>query len=146
MAIQQVSQLILILVMTNNTGTLITVEAWAEIVVKEWLKKAAALNIPQGYLLNSFYSHVQANSNGDPSRVFFVFEWYGNMVDWGVGKGVTIANRDMMISAGLTKRRQKPFITDVFYKQLAVLRHLLEEKNAMNMERFIVNNITNNKA
>lgn len=126
----------------ENSNLLLTVEAWADIVVKEWLKKAAALNIHEGFLLQSFMSNLISNSNGDPTRVKFAFEYYGNMVNWGVGKGVTIANRDTMQAAGLTKRQQKPFISDVFYKQLNVLRHLLEEKNAMTMERLIVTNLT----
>ena len=128
--------------MQTNTTTTQTVEAWAEIVVKEWLKKAQVLNIHQGFLLQSFYAHVVNNSNGDPTRVQFAFEWYGNFVDWGVGKGVSVADKSNMQSAGLTTRREKPFISDVFFKQLAVLRHLLEQKNAMNMEKFIVTNLT----
>lgn len=124
--------------MQTNTTTTQTVEAWADIVVKEWLKKARALNIHQGFLMQSFMSHIISNSNGDPGKVRFAFEWYGNMVNWGVGKGVSVSNKDVMISSGATKRREKPFISDVFYKQLNVLRHLLEQKNAMELEKFIV--------
>ena len=124
--------------MTENSNLFLTVEAWAEIVVKEWLTKARAMDIHEGFLLQSFMSHVISNSNGDPTRVKFAFEWYGNMVNWGVGKGVTVADKQTMISSGATKRREKPFISDVFYKQLNVLRHLMEEKQALNMEKFIV--------
>lgn len=130
--------------MQTNTTTTQTVEAWAEIVVKEWLKKARAMNVHEGHLLTSFLSHVISNSNGDPVRVKFAFEWYGNMVNWGLGKSVSVGTKDTMISGGLTKRREKPFISDVFYKQLNVLRHLMEQKLAMQMENFIVTNTSKN--
>lgn len=128
--------------MNNNENTKLTVEAWADIVVKEWLKKARAMNIHEGFLLNSFMSNVISNSNGDSSRVKFAFEWYGNMVNWGLGNGVAVGTKETMINAGLTSRREKPFISDVFYKQLNVLRHLMEEKTAQKMENFIVTNIS----
>jgi len=130
--------------MQTNTTLSQTVEAWAEIVVKEWLAKARAMNVHDGFLLNSFLSHVISNSNGDPARVKFAFEWYGNMVNWGLGKGVSVGNKETMQNSGLTRRREKPFISDVFYKQLNVLRHILEQKQAMQMENFIVTNTSKN--
>ena len=145
MGIRQVFKLTLIFhskKMNNNETTKHTVEAWADIVVKEWLKKARAMEIHEGHLLTSFMSHVISNSDGDPTRVHFAFAWYGNMVNWGVGKGVSIKDRDTMISAGLTSRRPKPIISDVFYKQLAILRYLLEEKGLLNMEKLIVQTAT----
>lgn len=117
-----------------------TVDAWAKIVIKEWLKKADSLGIHKGSLLNSFYSHVVTNSNGDPLRVLFVFEFYGNFVDWGVGKGVKIADKEFHKNIG-SKRIPKPFLSDVLFKEVAVLRHLLAEKYANKIENFIIENI-----
>ena len=119
----------------------LTVQAWADIVIKEWITKARAMDIPDGELMNSFKSHVITNSEGDPVRVDFVFALHAKMVDFGVGTGVTLDTRDSQIMAGLTKRRRRPYLYDTFYKQLAVLRHLLEEKNALTLERFIINQI-----
>lgn len=130
--------------MADNTNIKLTVDAWADIVIKEWLKMVDKLDIHRGQLVASFYNYVYTNANGDPSRVNFAFEWYGKMVDYGVGKGVTLADRDGMIAANLTNRRPKPWFTDSFYKQLEVLRHLLEEKHATRIERFIVRNIEDN--
>lgn len=119
----------------------ITVEAWAAITIKEWIAKARTLDVPDGQLLSSFQSHVVTNADGDPIKVEFLFNWYGRMVDMGVGSGVPLDVRDAMISGGMTKRRPKPFLYVTFYKQLAVLRHLLAEKNALKIERFIIQQI-----
>jgi len=129
--------------MAENTNIALTVEAWADIVIKEWLKKADALGVGNsekstGAALQSFTKTIFTNAQGDPDRVLFAFNWYLNMVDWGVGKNVTITNRESMIAAGLTKRRPKPFNSDTFYKQLEVLRHLLEEKHAMKIEQLVI--------
>lgn len=131
--------------MNTNTNISLTVEAWADIVIKEWLNKIDALGINKtGPLVNSFESTVFTAANGDPNKVAFLLEYYYKMVDYGVGKGINLSDRDGLIAAGLTKRRPKPFFSDVFYKQLAVLRHLLEDKYAMKAENLIVQNISGN--
>lgn len=128
--------------MAENTNISLTVEAWADIVIKEWLAKVAALKIGNtGLLVNSFVSTIYTAANGDVGRVLFAFEWYGKMVDWGVGKGVSIKNRDSLRAVGISKREPKPWYSDVFYKQLAVLRHLLEEKHALEIENLIVKTV-----
>ena len=129
--------------MVENTNISLTVEAWAEIVIKEWIKKCEALKIGNtGLLINSFANTIYTAANGDPGRIIFAFEWYGKMVDWGVGKGVSLQNRDSFLSSGISKRQPKPWYSDVFYKQLAVMRHLLEEKHALRIENLIVNTIS----
>lgn len=131
--------------MNQNTNISLTVEAWADIVLKEWFNKIRALNINStGPLVESFQNTVYSAANGDPEKVRFMLEYYYKMVDYGVGKGVNLADRDGMIAAGLTKRRPKPFFTDVFYKQLAVLRHLLEDKYALKAEELIVRKLSDN--
>ena len=131
--------------MAENLNIKLTVQAWADIVIKEWIKKVTVLKIGDtGALVNSFTSTVITAADGDPSRIVFAFEWYGKMVDYGVGKYVTLADRDGMIAGGMTRRRPKPFFTDTFYKQLAVLHHLFEEKYAAKAEWFIVRNFEDN--
>lgn len=126
--------------MAENTNLSLTVEAWADIVIKEWLKKIDALGIiHSGNLAESFERHVILNASGDPSRIMFMFNYYGKMVDYGVGKGITLSEREEKIALG-NKRKQKQWYTSVFYKQLVVLRHLLEEKTAKNIEKLIVIN------
>jgi hypothetical protein len=125
--------------MAENLNTSLTVEAWAEITIKEWIKKIEALGIGQtGQLVRSFVHHINTSANGIPELVLFAFEYYGRFVDWGVGKGVTIEHRDMMVGAGAASRRQKPWYSDVFYKQLKILTHLMAEKYAQKAANVIV--------
>lgn len=130
--------------MSENVNIELTVEAWAEITIKEWINKAAALGIaPDDPLtLDRFVHHVITNSNGDPQRVEFAYDYYLNFVDWGVGNGVTIENRDLMIRSGATSRRPKMWFTEVFYKQVKILSHLLEEKLAKKAVVTITTNLT----
>lgn len=130
--------------MSENLNIELTVEAWAEITIKEWINRAAALGIaPDDPLtLDRFVHHVITNSNGDPQRVEFAYDYYLNFVDWGVGNGVTIENRDMMIRSGATRRRPKMWFTDVFYKEIKVLSKLLEEKYSKKTTVLIVNGLT----
>jgi hypothetical protein len=128
--------------MAENTNIALTVEAWAKITVEKWIKKMDALGVGSskgstGALKNSFVSTVFTESGGDPSRIQFAFEWYGKMVDYGVGNGVSIGNRDTMLASGQTKREKKPWF-QALYKELEILRHLLEEKNALKVERFLI--------
>jgi hypothetical protein len=129
--------------MSENLNTSLTVEAWAEITIKEWIKKIEALGIGNsenstGQLVRSFAHHVNTSANGVPERVTFAFEYYGKFVDWGVGKGITIEHREMLN----TKRKQKPWYSDVFYKQIKILGHLMAEKYAQKAANVIVINAT----
>ncbi len=128
--------------MAENTNIKLTVEAWADIVIKEWEKKIEALGIGVSQqLVDSFAHTVHTQSDGDPSRIEFAFEYYGKFVEWGVGSGVNIQDRETMIAAGLTVRKKKPWYSDVFYKQLEILRHLLAEKHARHIENMVVRNL-----
>lgn len=129
--------------MAENLNTELTVEAWAEITIKEWVSKAAMLGIsPDDPLsLDRFVQHVITNSNGDPQRVEFAYDYYLNFIDWGVGRGVTLEDRDLMISSGATSRRPKPWFTDVFYKEIKTLAHLLAEKYKKKSTVMIINGL-----
>ena len=113
-----------------NTELHITVSAWAEIVIKEWVKRADALGIkPSDPLsVNRFRHFVTTQADGDPQRIEFTFDFYLKFVNWGVGRGVNIEDRDTFITAGKTSRRPRPWYDDVFPKQLTILGHLLAEK------------------
>lgn len=131
--------------MAENLDIKLTIEAWAEIVIKEWIKAIYALGVIETYYLaESLEYKIMVDSGGDPLKVLFAFEWYGRMIDYGVGKYVTLDDRDAMIRAGLTKRRPKPWLSDTFYKQLEILRHLLEEKHAKRIEYLVVRNLNDN--
>ena len=108
----------------------VTVAAWAEIVIKEWVKRAAALGISAGdpVSLQRFYHHIVVQADGDPVKIEFAFDFYLKFVNWGVGRGVTIEDRDTLVLAGKTTRRPRAWYDDVVPKQLTILGHLLAEK------------------
>lgn len=119
-----------------------TVKAWADIVLREWDKKAAALGISDTRtLVSSFRNHVEWHAGGDLQKVAFMFEYYGKFVDMGVGGRINLDNRDTLISAGMTSRRPKPWFTDTFYKEVAKLRYLLAERTARNVQLLIIREI-----
>lgn len=128
--------------MDENTNTGLTVEAWADIVIKEWIKKAAELGISPTDPLNAtrFVHHVLPHANSNPDRIQFVYDYWLNFVDWGVGKGVSKEHRDMMIASGATRRRPKQWFTSVFYVQVKILTQILAQKYALKAAHVIINN------
>ncbi len=125
----------------ENTNTGLTVDAWAEITIKEWVKKAAALGVAPDNPLSAerFVHHIILNANGDPVKIQFMYDYWLNFIDWGVGKGVTLEHRDMLIGAGATARRPRKWFTDVFYNQVKILTHLMAEKYALKAASVIIN-------
>jgi len=124
----------------------LTVEAWAEIVIKEWVKHASALNIhPEDPLTDDrFYHYITRQAKGDPGKIEFTFDFYLHFVNWGVGRGITLEDRDTYILSGKHKkyydggpRRPKPWYDDVFPKQITILSHLLSEKYGQRTVLFI---------
>lgn len=116
--------------MSAGTNIGLTVEAWVDIVVKEWIKRARELGISPGDHVSAdrFLHFVITQADGDPVKIQFTFDFYLKFVNWGVGRGVTIENRDTFIAAGKTSRRPKAWYDDVVPKQLTILGHLLAEK------------------
>lgn len=112
-----------------NIGT--TMEAWAEIVIEIWEQQVEKMDIKDtGALLDSFYHSVHTNSGGNPERIEFAFNYYGKMVDMGVGGNVSLQNRDAMKALGKSTRKPKPWYSDTFGYQLHKLGEILSEKYA----------------
>jgi hypothetical protein len=130
--------------MAENSNTSLTIEAWAEITIKEWVKKSEALGINDGSGLaaSRFVHHITGNANGDPEKIQFAFDYFLNFVDWGVGRGVSLEHRDLLISSGATTRRQKRWFTSVFYQQVKILSNILAEKYALKAAHLIINTST----
>ncbi|HAQ19597.1 MAG TPA: hypothetical protein DCR40_10260 [Prolixibacteraceae bacterium] len=128
--------------MSDNINLSLTIEAWAEIVIKTWLEKIIRLNINYSHALyNSFAHHVITNANGDPERIEFAFLYYGKFVDMGVGNGVSKSEATELVAAGMNGRHAKPWYSKTFYHQLQVLRELLAEKYAMKASQVIMINL-----
>ncbi|HRZ20925.1 MAG TPA: hypothetical protein P5184_04610, partial [Bacteroidales bacterium] len=115
----------------ENSDLKLTAEAWADIVIKNWLTKIDQLRINYSYQLSdSFLHHIVANAGGDLQRIEFAFAYYGRMVDMGVGKGVKIAMVKERRFEGF-RRRPKPWYSVTLYSEVKKLREILQRKYAL---------------
>jgi hypothetical protein len=120
-----------------------TVEAWAEIVIKEWVKMAETLNIhPDDKItVARFQKFLTVQGDGDVERIKFTFDYYLKFVDWGVGKGVNVNDRQSLVLSGVTKRQPKMWYGKVFPKQMYILGHLLAERYGYSTAAMIKNSL-----
>lgn len=122
--------------MADQTNIGLTVEAWASIVVERWETQIARLNIGHsGNLINSFAHHIITQSQGNPERIEFAFEYYGKFVDMGVGRGVSIGEVEF------SDRRKKPWYSKTFFSQVKKLGEILSVKYSEKAKAIIVENI-----
>lgn len=118
----------------------LTVEEWAEIVVKIWEEKMLQLEISDTFqLANSFAFHVIGNAGGDVQRIEFAFNYYGKFVDMGVGRGIKLEDRYFG-----SKRISKPWYTKTFMREVRKLKFILAEKYGHLGAISIVENIDDN--
>lgn len=113
---------------------------FAKYVVEKWQSKVKELNINStGELARSFVYEVRTNAAGDPDLIRFMFNWYGRMVDMGVGRGVTLAD------AGLRSKRQaKKWFTPVLYAEIKRLGELLCKDIAIKFNMSVLDALENN--
>ncbi len=128
--------------MANNIVPIITVQAWADIVIKNWLRKITELDIgSSGELFDSFTNNVLANANGVPERIELSHIYYGIMVDMGVGKGVSYGTNYEVQS----RRRKKPWRSKQLFAQVIRLAEILQEKYGMIANAVIKENLDENE-
>lgn len=126
----------------DNTDFSLTLQAWADIVIGIWEDKIQKLRIIESYqLLESFTAHVVTESNGDPRKIEFAFNYYGKFVEMGVGNGV---NMESLKSSINTIRKPRPWYSKVFFSQVKKLGAILAEKYARKTALLIVENIDDN--
>lgn len=112
-----------------------TIQAWAEIAIKEWIQKISSLGIGHtDQLVDSLAHTAYTNSGGDISRVVFLFNYYGKFVEMGVGRAIPY---DWAGSSSV-QRTPKPWYTRTFRAEVHRLRELLQEKYANDYKRVIV--------
>lgn len=100
---------------------------WAEMVIRIWEERMLRLRIvgsspPQ--LLNSFFHTVQTQANGDVGLIVFTFNWYGRMVDMGVGRGVPLS----LAGSASTKRQKAPWYSQTFVVEVRKLTEFLAKQ------------------
>lgn len=86
-------------------------DAWAKMMITIWQDKIANQKIRDtGNLFSSFQYHLEKDANGDVNKIIHTYNYYGRMVDMGVGRGVKKA--DTGRGSG---RRAKPWYNKSFY-------------------------------
>ena len=109
--------------MAENTNIQQTVEAWAEIVLKQWINKIIALKLTDTHALyDSFHHHIISNAGGDIQKIEFAFLYYGKFLDMGVGKGQKIGEEG--------DRKPKKWFSATFFANTQKLKEILAEKYA----------------
>ena len=99
-----------------------TVDAWADIVTKQWRGAINKLNIHStGALFESIAYDVIGGDK--PDKVRFTFKDYGVYVNFGVGKETRIGNKGVN-----TSRRAKKWYTPVIFREIDALSRILADK------------------
>jgi hypothetical protein len=131
--------------MAENLNMNETAKAWADIVITIFEESLVKLHANYSYqLTDSFVHHVHTQANGNPELIDFSYKYYGKFVDMGVGGAIDLENRDDMVSAGLTTRRQKRWFSKNFFYQVRILGEIFAEKYAQKSAIIIVANIDDN--
>lgn len=111
-------------------------DAWAKITIEIWLDKIKELNINDTEsLAQSFVQHVIANSSGDTARIEFAFNYYGRMVDMGVGQGV---KKEEVFTSN---RNPKPWYSSTFLLEVKKLANILADQYGHQSNLIVVNSI-----
>lgn len=96
-----------------------TTEEWAVSVIRAWEDKIERLQINDSRsLIESLEHHVITNSNGDATRIDFVFNLYGKFVDMGASRSHTWLN----------PREKKAWLRSEFFAKVRVLRAIIAAK------------------
>ena len=124
--------------MSQNLNISLTVDAWADIVIKNWQRRITDLKIgSSGELYDSFVQHVLNSTNGVPERIEFAHIYYGIFTDMGVGNGVRYGTNNEVN----TRRKPKPWRSKQLFQQKARLAELLAEKYGMVASAVIIEHI-----
>jgi hypothetical protein len=134
--------------MSDNTNLSATAEAWAKIVIERWEQKILKLQIGQKSkhrdpycpkkLIDSFEAHVYNETGGDPSRIEFLFNYYGKFLDMGVFGTLASGNNLKLF------RTPQPWYSKTFYSELQKLAVIMAEKQGRRAQLMILENIGDN--
>lgn len=106
---------------------------FAKYVVQKWQTKIRELGVEDTKaLFNSFVYEVRTNAAGNVDRMIFVFNYYGRMVDMGVGKGITLDD------VGISDRAPKRWFTPVLFAEVGKLSKLMALDLAFKVNKSIV--------
>ena len=109
--------------MKQKTNIKQTVEAWADIMMKQWTNKIIALKLTDTHALyDSLIHHINSSANGDVQKIEFAFNYYGKFLDMGVGKGQPIGDSG--------NRKPRKWFSATFFANQQKLKEIIAQKYA----------------
>lgn len=110
-------------------------EQWAENVIKAWVSKMDALGVLKdgnsGLLAKSFFYAIVWEARGADRteylhRIRFAFNFYGKLVDYGVGRGTDIKDRFQGGRSSATNpRKRKEWMREPWFAEMKKLRPII---------------------
>jgi oligoendopeptidase F len=124
-------------------------EQWAEYVLERWRRQITKLRVKNTEdLSNSLAKQVVSASGGDVQKVLFFYNYYGKMVDMGVGKGIKLGDvKENTLSRRLegrrngNRRRAKKWYSVVFYSQTVRLGEIMQKTYGKKAIATVVENL-----
>ena len=118
-----------------------TLSEWAEKVITIWEERMSQLGVNNASAhAGSFVHHIISQSNGDVARIEFAFAYFLKFTDMGVGKGVTLQNRDSVV----TRRTQKMWFSKTFLLEVRKLANIMAAQYGFQGTLLIKENIDDN--
>ena len=117
----------------------VDLQKFADFVIEKWQTKIVTLGITDTRtLLNSFKADVFRDSNGNPEKIKFTFEYYGRFLDMGAfGKvksfdWIWLKHAKKLAKANLEtvkgSRKKYPWYSSVFARQVRQLADLMAKQ------------------
>lgn len=97
-------------------------DAWAKMMITIWQDKMIEKNIRHtGEMLQSFNTELYFQANGDVGKIVHTYNYYGRMVDMGVGLGVKKADVEE------SNRKPREWYGKAYYHSVRVLSEKMAE-------------------
>jgi len=119
-----------------------TIVEWADRVVEIWINQMIQLGIHNAAQhANSFEWHAYNAAGGNIAKVTFVFEYFLKFTDMGVGRGVSLSDRQYLVK---NNRKEKPWYSKTFLLEVKKLQNILAQKYARLGAITIIENLSDN--
>lgn len=123
-----------------------TIDFWGRYVIADLQKSIRNKNIGRTHSLISNLGYQYKPDGSGDGTVELHFNYYGKMLDMGVGKGRKIEdvkfNREVYRVIG-QKNKSNKWLSKVAFTQISALRHIMQEKFGEDAANIIKESITN---
>ncbi len=123
--------------MTGNRADRVAYcEAWAQMMVDIWVEKAELYEIEDtGAFMESFMYDIREGANGEIDKIVHAYNYYGRMVDMGVGNHVNFEQ------VSESNRTAKPWKDETYWRSVRALTEKMAELYGQNFFAIINENM-----